>query len=382
VEFGSVFLTRVQAENTNIVDYLNYFVATADTSFGDFPDGDITNQRGFYYPTPAAANDGRPAPIHVVINEWMASNTATIADPADGQFDDWFELFNNADAPADLGGYFLTDNTADPTQFVIPGGTTIPARGRLLVWADGQPTENSETNVDLHVNFQLSKSGESIALYSPERVLIDSVTFGKQTNDISMGRYPDGSASIYYMTNATPRLSNLIGATVNASPRLTLPAPQTVWGGQPITLTFAAADDDLPAQTLIFSLDPGAPEGAALNSDSGLFAWRAPVVTQTTEVDVPVRVTDSGFPPLSDAKSFHITILPQPSIASTSIDTDTISMRWNVIAGHSYQAQYTDNLETPNWISLGAVIPAAAGQITVTDPIAANRRFYRIAESP
>ncbi|MGZ5545716.1 MAG: lamin tail domain-containing protein, partial [Limisphaerales bacterium] len=353
VDLGSIFLTRVASTNTNIVDFLNYFVSSADTSFGDFPDGDITNQRGFYYPTPAAANDGRPAPVHVVINEWMASNTATIPDPADGQFDDWFELFNNADVSADLSGYFLTDSTASPTQFVIPGGTTIAPHGRLLVWADGQPEQNSATNPDLHVNFQLSKSGEQIAFYSPESILIDLVNFGKQTNDISMGRYPDGTASIYFMTNATPGFANLLGGSLNTAPHLTIPSGLSVWGGQAITFTVTATDDDLPEQSLTFSLDAGAPAGAGINSDTGLFAWRAPIVSQTTNVNISMRVTDNGVPPLSEAKTLQITILPLPTLASAAIETDSISMQWNVIAGHNYQAQYTDDLETPNWISLG-----------------------------
>ena len=47
-----------------------------------------------FYITPAATNNGTSAPLTVFINEWMADNTAILADPADGQFEDWFELYN------------------------------------------------------------------------------------------------------------------------------------------------------------------------------------------------------------------------------------------------------------------------------------------------
>ena len=42
----------------------------------------------------------------VFINEVMASNTKTLADPQ-GDFDDWIELFNAGDTPVDLTGMYL-----------------------------------------------------------------------------------------------------------------------------------------------------------------------------------------------------------------------------------------------------------------------------------
>jgi hypothetical protein len=77
----------------------------------------------------------RAVPVSVAINEIMASNRQTLADPQ-GEFDDWIELYNKGSAPVDVGGCYLTDNLSDPTQWQIPANTptatTIAAHGYLL----------------------------------------------------------------------------------------------------------------------------------------------------------------------------------------------------------------------------------------------------------
>jgi hypothetical protein len=60
----------------------------------------------------------------VKINEWMADNETTIADPAatgGSEYDDWFELYNAGTAAFDLSGYYLTDNLGSPTQWPLRG---------------------------------------------------------------------------------------------------------------------------------------------------------------------------------------------------------------------------------------------------------------------
>ena len=89
--------------------------------------------------------------------------------------------------------------------------------GYLLVWADNQTNENSALSADLHVNFKLSKSGEAVGLFASDGTAIDAITFGAQTNDISQGRFPDGTSPIYNMTTPTPRSANVVN-TVGPGP--------------------------------------------------------------------------------------------------------------------------------------------------------------------
>ncbi len=137
----------------------------------------------------------------------MAGNTRTVADPADGSFSDWFELYNAGNGAIDLGGFYLSNSTTNKTQFRIPNGKTIDAGGFLLIWADSKTELNTNGN-DLHVNFKLAKSGESITLFAPDGAPIDTVSFGAQDDDVSQGRLPDGGDSVQSLTNATPGWSN------------------------------------------------------------------------------------------------------------------------------------------------------------------------------
>jgi hypothetical protein len=148
------------------------------------------------------------APPPVVINEWMASNRKTLADPADGAFDDWFELHNAGIATVNLGGFTLTDNTNAPLRYLIPSGFDLPPGGFLLVWADEQPAQ-TKTGGDLHVNFKLSSGGESLALYDNTGRLLDLVSFGSQDPDVSGGRFPDGGPGPFWVFPApSPRGMN------------------------------------------------------------------------------------------------------------------------------------------------------------------------------
>ncbi len=164
--------------------------------------------------TIVVTNTAQPAALPVVINEWMASNVgpAGLPDPADGLFQDWFELFNPNSYAVDLGGSYLTDRLSDPRQFLIPPNTVIPARGFLLVWADENVSENSPTDPDLHVNFKLSNEGEALGLFAPDGISPQhTVTFGGQLPNVSEGLFPDGTTgAIFPMPDWTPRLPNRI----------------------------------------------------------------------------------------------------------------------------------------------------------------------------
>jgi hypothetical protein len=151
--------------------------------------------------------------VKVFINEWMAANTNSIADPADDDFEDWFELFNAATNSVDLSGYYLTDTITNKTKWTIPSGTTIPPGGFRLVWADEEDIQNG-FNSDLHADFKLGQDGEEIALFASDGTLIDSVVFSSQIDDVSQGRWPDGGTNRHFMPTPTPRLPNIIPAPV------------------------------------------------------------------------------------------------------------------------------------------------------------------------
>nr|MBP9583249.1 lamin tail domain-containing protein [Ignavibacterium sp.] len=125
----------------------------------------------------------------IVINEFMTDNSTTIADP-NGEFDDWIELYNPTANTFTLTGKYLTDKKDNLTkyQFTQPNLVLNPNEF-LLIWCDEQQEQQG-----IHTNFKLSAGGEFIALVDADGVtVIDSISFGPQTTDISFGRFPDGA---------------------------------------------------------------------------------------------------------------------------------------------------------------------------------------------
>ena len=84
-----------------------------------------------------------------------------------------------------------------------------------------------------------------------------------------------------------------------------------------ISFTATATDPDIPANTLTFSLDAGAPSGASINSSTGNFTWTPTEVQGPGVYPVTVRVTDNGTPPLNDFEIIQITVneVNEPPIA-------------------------------------------------------------------
>lgn len=131
----------------------------------------------------------------VVINEIMASNSVTVADNA-GEYEDWIELYNNSSAAIDLSGFFLTDNPSNLDKWEFAAGTSIPANGYLIIWAD----EDSSQGPASHANFKLSAGGESLWLLDASLNMVDSVLFSAQTPDKGYARVPNGTGNFVIQT--------------------------------------------------------------------------------------------------------------------------------------------------------------------------------------
>jgi len=207
---GIVILSRQGDAGPEILDFLSYHALDPDDSYGSVTDGESDPRGILPAPTPGTANADAIASAVVLINEWMASNTASsgIADPADSRFQDWFELFNPGARAVNLDGWYLTDNPTNRFKFQVPSGYAVPPRGFLLVWADEEPEQNQPERPDLHVNFKLSQEGETIVLSRPDGSVSDAVEFGPQTENVSQGRSPDGGLSVLFSATPTPRGSN------------------------------------------------------------------------------------------------------------------------------------------------------------------------------
>ena len=131
----------------------------------------------------ASANKG------IVINELMASNTKSVKDQ-DGEFDDWIELFNKSNEYIDISRWILTDNPANLDKYRFPDNTILEPNQYLIVWAD---EDGKQTGY--HANFKLSASGEEILLLDSTGLLVDSVVFVQQVEDMGFARRPNGTGA-------------------------------------------------------------------------------------------------------------------------------------------------------------------------------------------
>jgi len=117
----------------------------------------------------------------LVINEVLAMNISTLE--YQGTFPDLIELYYDGPFSLSLSGIGITDNPDEPTKFVFPGGITIDPSEYLVLFADSETTTSG-----IHLGFALNRDGEGIYLYDKNGVLFDSVEFGPQLPDLSIGR--------------------------------------------------------------------------------------------------------------------------------------------------------------------------------------------------
>jgi hypothetical protein len=143
----------------------------------------------------------------VVINEVLTHTSLPTLDA--------IELFNPNAAPADISGWFLSDDLKTPTKFHIPNGTIIPAGGYTVF---SESDFNKIPGAD--PSFSLSSRGESVYLSSA--TLDGTLTgysqgfqFGAAELGVSFGRYTNSVGEILY-----PALKDITLRAANSGPRV------------------------------------------------------------------------------------------------------------------------------------------------------------------
>jgi hypothetical protein len=126
----------------------------------------------------------------VVINEIAAA----LHNDDDESLPDWIELYNNTGDIIPLDHFWLSDSMPEPEKYNFRGITAIKPNGFIIVWAD-----KKEKKDGLHTDFKLDADGEELILYNDLYGTIDTLQFGQQYNDITYGRYPDGTGVLAYM---------------------------------------------------------------------------------------------------------------------------------------------------------------------------------------
>lgn len=160
------------------------------------------------------SDDPTPTIPSVLVNEVLTHTDLPAVD--------WIELFNMNASPANIGGWFLSDDGAAPKKFRIPDGTIIPAGGyRVFTEAD------FNANPLLASSFSLSSMGDAVYLTSADANTnltgySHGVTFGAAANGVTFGieliPFPEGFGEEIVM-DFTAQKSPTPGAR-NSGPRI------------------------------------------------------------------------------------------------------------------------------------------------------------------
>ena len=152
--------------------------------------------------------------------------------------------------------------------------------------------------------------------------LVGSVPAGMTIGaDTGLIRWPTGEGAgpstnvitVVVTDNALEPLSDtaqirLVVREVNTAPTLWPIADAQVNEGTMLIVTNVASDNDLPRNTLTFSLGAGAPAGATIDPDTGLFRWQPTALQGPSTNVIVVQVTDDGDPHLSAAQWFTVVV--------------------------------------------------------------------------
>ena len=141
---------------------------------------------------------------NVYINELMSLNN--VVSDEYGETDDWVEIYNDNDSGVMLEDIYISDDLSDTTKWQFPEPIFIFPKSFALIWLDDAPEQGPN-----HVPFKLSSGGETVFIsqqQGDELVVLDKITFGALSENVSYGRVTDGEDNWVYFGNYTPNESN------------------------------------------------------------------------------------------------------------------------------------------------------------------------------
>ncbi len=130
---------------------------------------------------------------------YALSNSTKSQRPYDADYGSWIELANVSGLPVDVSGYSITDNQTKPRKWVFPDGTSIAAKGYLVLQLAGSLPRDGQSEKDITadqrkftLNFDIAAAGETLYLFDKTGLLIDRVTVPKSRACVSYGRDANG----------------------------------------------------------------------------------------------------------------------------------------------------------------------------------------------
>jgi hypothetical protein len=168
----------------------------------------------------------------------------------------------------------------------------------------------------------------------------------------------------------------------NHPPVMATVADQSILAGRTLLVTNFASDPDAPPQQLTYSL-LGAPDGASIDTNSGVFTWRPAIAQSPSTQTVAVVVSDNGAPVLTATNNFPVTVIQPafPTLNAAAVSNGQFEFWINGDTGPDYTIQSSTNLTSwvSIWTSNSPVMPYPWVDTNVmSDPFS----FYRVLLGP
>ena len=270
---------------------------------------------------------------NVIVNEGsLFCGSGSFADPgtdtwtATVEYGDGSGVQNltlNEDKSFDLS-HTYTNNGPHTVTVTVQDDDTGVGSGSLVVTVNAapllDPIGNKSVNEEVELTFTATASDQDFPA--------DTLTFSLDAAAIALGMSIDASTGTFSWTpteaqggssyNVTITVTDgslddsetifIAVAEVNVAPLLDEIGNKSVDEQAELTFTAMATDQDLPADTLTFSLDPAAIALGMSITSGGVFSWTPTESQGGNSYDATITVTDDGSPNPNDSETISITV--------------------------------------------------------------------------
>ena len=270
----------------------------------------------------------------VLINEILANG---IREPDS----EWVELLNNGSLEVNLTNFNISETASKnfTLNVTIPANSFIVLVENFTLFNSTFPSANQSgikimEYGEVTPNFELSNSGGTVVLYNSSGNKIDSIDYVQSTaqENISIGRYPDGSSSTFNISTLTPGAKNdnqlpMLNKWANPSRNNTNISGLT-------NIIVNITDDTTPVNSSVINLN-GTNFSMTKNGDLWNFLWNTSKNSQKL-YNITIFFNDSYGKFNSDKllnifvnNSPRIDSFSPPSLAQTIAENSTLSFNVN-----------------------------------------------------
>jgi hypothetical protein len=261
-----------------------------------------------------------------------------------------------------------------PVNFSVSQTNFVGTNSYLLVWY-------APTNEQFHLQWTPSLSP---AKWTNFNGVISYTTLISATN--SRFQYLDnGVQTGGFGTNRYYRLL-LLNSPSNTAPYfLRAFGVQYAPPSALFQITNAAADWDVPGQTLAYSITNSLALPSVSIDAAGVVSWTpTPALAGQTNIIV-TTVTDNGVPAMSTTNSITVIVgsVPAPVFSRITMGTNGVAFQWTASTNEQFQVRWTTNLTSANWLVFPGTITSTTGTFTFVDTNTPQAmKFYQLILLP